>query len=352
MICDSNTGDLIDKATEIMPLIPKSDIERFSYELIHSEIESNTKICDNVIEASQEVIKYRNLLKDIGLKINYNIGINGTHPTAKPAEQKFIENDSYSWVKDQLNYYASRNITFSTHVHIGVESAEKAVLITNSARRWIAPLLALSVNSPFFEGYLTGMKSSRTFQFSTFPRTNIPTYIKNIHEYHSIIDKYIKTKSIEKPRQIWWKIRPHIDYGTVEFRMCDAQRSIRNVSTLAAIMQAIVHKINIDEDYNNSKYNEEYLNDSLWKASRYGLDCTIVDPHNDKIVHMNDMVNIMMDYIKNSLIYFGNENVINNVNSILSEGTECDKQLTFYKNNENNINELKKYLIKNVDYHL
>ena len=227
MLCDPSTGELVHKAEEIMSKIPSELIDRFSYELILSEIESNTKICNNVNEAIIEILMYRNLLKDIGKKLNYKIGINGTHPTALPKDQKFVTNDSYSWVKNQLQYYASRNITFSTHVHIGVNSPESAIYITNAARRWIAPLLALSVNSPFFAGILTGMQSSRTFQFSTFPRTNIPSYISSIKEYYSLIDKFIQTNSIEKPRQIWWKIRPHIDYGTVEFRMCDAQRSIK-----------------------------------------------------------------------------------------------------------------------------
>ena len=165
-------------------------------------------------------------------------------------------------------------------------------------------------------------------------------------------NNYIKTSSIEKPRQIWWKIRPHIDYNTVEFRMCDAQRSINNVITFAAITQAIVHRINEDRDYENSKYNEEYLNDGLWKASRYGLNCQIVDPFREQIVTMKEMILIMMDYIKDSLLFFGNEKILDNVKDILKNGTECDKQLDFYNKNNNDLEFLKKYLIDNVDYHL
>lgn len=350
MICDPLTGELVHKAEQIMSNIPDDLVNRFSYELILSEIESNTNICKDVDEAISEMIKYRNLLKNIGENLNYKIAINGTHPTALPKDQKFVNNDSYSWVKNQLQYYATRNITFSTHVHIGVNSPENAISITNTARRWIAPLLSLSVNSPFFEGVLTGMKSSRTFQFSTFPRTNIPSYISNVEEYYSLIDKYIKSKSINKARQIWWKIRPHIEYGTVEFRMCDAQRSIKKNKAIISLMQALVHTINENNDFNSSNYNDEYLNDALWKAARKGLDCKIIDPLDENIYTMRDMINKMIDYLYKSLDHFNNVDIINTVQDILKNGTEHDEQMIVYK--EKGFDGLKKYLIDDVDYYL
>ena len=121
--------------------------------------------------------------------------------------QKFVDNSSYNLVADQLKFYAKRNITFSTHIHISVDDPERAIKITNATRRWIPALLALSCNSPFFEGENTGFKSSRSMQFGAFPRTNIPVKIESFDSYYNLVSTLIDTNSIQKPRQIWWKIR-------------------------------------------------------------------------------------------------------------------------------------------------
>jgi len=350
MICDPENYELIPKANEIIQSIDNKFKNRFSYELILSEIESNTKICKTVNEAIDEILLYRNILSKLGNSLDFVIGINGTHPTALPKDQKFVDNNAYNWVLNELSYYASRNITFSTHFHIGLNDPETSISICNALRRWISPLLALSVNSPFFEGILTGMHSSRTFQFSTFPRTEIPDYLDSYNSYKTIIENYVKSKSIVKPRQIWWKIRPHIDFGTIEFRMCDAQRSISNIKMLASLCQALVHTEYISNDFSKSRYKLEYLNDGLWKASRYGINGLIVDPLTSKILSIKDFIYLMYEYCYKSLCYFGNDQIIDSIDSICKEGTEHDLQLKIF--NKYGIDELKKYLIKKVEYSL
>ena len=207
MICDPSSGLLINKADEIMSRVSNKD--RYSYELLLSEIETNTPICDTVKDSIHSLAKQRRELKEIGEREGYKIGISGTHPISKPSNQKFVSNDSYNWVSDQLQYYAKRNITFSTHIHISIDNPDRAIKITNATRRWIPALLAISTNSPFFEGIKTGFKSSRSMQFGVFPRTNIPVKIKSFESYVDLVERLIETKSIEKSRQIWWKIRPH-----------------------------------------------------------------------------------------------------------------------------------------------
>ena len=352
MICNPDNYNLIDKADVIMDSLDEKSLERFSYELLLSEIESNTSICMNVDDAIDEVSKLRKKIKLIGNRNNFNIGISGTHPTAKPDEQNFIQNDSYKWVRNELKYYASQNITFSTHVHIGVNDPELAINVSNISRCWIAPLLALSVNSPFFNGKLTGMQSSRTFQFGIFPRTNIAHNINNMKEYQNIINNYIASGSISKPRQIWWKIRPHIDFGTVEFRIFDVQRSLENTKMIVAICQALVHKIykDLKDGKNTHDYNMEYLNDGLWKAASKGLNSTIINPINEKLISMKDMVNSLLEYIYPSLVYFGTENIQKTIENILINGTEADQQIKVF--NKFDLNNVKKYLIENVEFNL
>lgn len=342
MLCNPNDGSLVDKADIIMKNIPDLLNDRFSYELILSEIESNTSICNNVSEAILELKKHRTLLNEIGKKNDFAIGISGTHPTAKASEQTFVQNESYNWVSEQLQYYATRNITFSTHIHIGVKDLENIIKVTNSLRRWISPMLALSVNSPFFEGFKTGMHSSRTFQFSTFPRTNIPAHINDLKSYEKLLDLYKKSNSIAKDRQVWWKIRPHIEYGTVEFRVCDIQGSLENTEMLISLVQSLVHAIIENKDFNNN-YDYEVLQDGLWKSARYGLDAMVIDPMDNQIISMKKMIENMLDYCSKSLNYFGAKNVTDYVHRTIDYGTESSKQLDIYA--KHGFAGLQKYLI-------
>ena len=350
MLCSPHDGELVSRADEIINSLSSEMLKRYSYELILSEIEINTSVCKSVDEALEEIVFLRNNTKNIGEKYDFKIGISGTHPTSKCANQKFVRNDSYNWVADQLQYYARRNITFSNHIHIAVNDKECAIHVANSLRRWIAPLLALSTNSPFFEGENTGLRSSRTFQFSSFPRTNIPIYFNEYKDYEEIIYRYIKSKTIEKPRQIWWKIRPHVDYGTIEFRVCDAQRSIRNIKMLASLSQALVYTA--AEEYHSGnlieKFNLEYLFDALWKASRFPIEAEIVDPVTENISTIKSQICLMLEYINGALNLFGNLDAKEDAVNIINNGTEGDEQIKIYS--ESGFDGLKKHLINNVDY--
>jgi len=348
MICDPLNGDLVDKASFIMNSFKNSD--RFSYELIESEIEANTSVHYKINEAIAELGVLRNKINDLGIKNGFTLGISGTHPTAKPENQKFVNNKSYNWVQNQLHYYAQRNMTFSTHFHISVPDFNKVSDIMNAMRRWISPLLALSTNSPFFSGFLTGMRSSRTMQFGAFPRTNIPKSFSSLDEYVNYTKKLLEVKSIEKSRHIWWKIRPHLDYKTLEFRICDAQRSLVNIKMLASLCRALVHSAYIDFDQTKKSKNlsVEFLNDSLWKASRFNFDSLIYDEISNENITMKNLIEKMYNYCKKSLDLFGDKDIIDTINHILIKGTEGDQQLKIYQ--EGGFDKLKLYLINNVDY--
>tara|TARA_B110000196_G_scaffold297139_1_gene287994 strand:- start:1185 stop:2342 length:1158 start_codon:yes stop_codon:yes gene_type:complete len=350
MICSPSTGELINRANEIMSSIDSDLKQRFSYELLLSEIEINTSVCRDVDEAVNELIFLRNYVRLLGEKLDYRIGISGTHPTAKPEDQKFVENNSYNWVSDQLHYYAERNITFATHVHVAVPDGETAIHVTNSLRQWIAPLLALSANSPFYAGEYTHFKSARTMQFGAFPRTNIPPYFESYSHYEKMVSDYLKIDSISKSRQIWWKLRPHMDFGTIEFRMLDAQRSLVKTKMFIALAQALVYQTS--EDYKNKKLNEvfssEFLADSLWKASRFDFNAKIIDANSNTVVSMEDKIREMVEYASPALADFGNTEILSTINDILKNGSESDVQLDVFKSE--GMDGLKQYLMDNVEF--
>ena len=350
MICDPDSGLLIDKADEIMKAVKEKD--RYSYELLLSEIETNTPICDTVDSSIIHLSNQRRELKEIGKDIGYRIGISGTHPVAMAADQNFVDNSSYNWVADQLKYYAKRNITFSTHIHISVDDPDRAIKITNATRRWIPALLAISSNSPFFEGEKTGFKSSRSMQFGAFPRTNIPVKIESFDSYYNLVNNLIETDSIQKPRQIWWKIRPHLDYGTLEYRICDVQRSLKRTKMLIAIVQALVHSYDTMVIYNNNleEMNYEILNDAFWKAMRFDFDSTITDCFDGTRLRLKDYVYKMIDTIHLSLSEFGNDDVLNTLDDIIKNGTEADDQINY--ESKYGKNKLLLYLMNDVEYNV
>ena len=348
MICDPKSGLLIDKANDIMGRV--KDKDRYSYELLLSEIETNTSICDTVESSIKHLSTHRKELRKIGKELGYKIGISGTHPTARAVDQNFVDSSSYNWVADQLQYYAKRNITFSTHVHISVDDPERAIKITNATRRWIPALLAISANSPFFEGEKTGFKSSRSMQFGSFPRTNIPVKIKSFDSYCNLVSTLLETNSIQEPRQIWWKIRPHLNYGTLEFRICDVQRSLKRTKMLVALIQALVHSYDTMVIYNNSHedMNYEILNDAFWKAMRFDFDSILTDCFDGTRLKLSDYIYKMIDTVHLSLSELGNEDVLDTLDDIIKNGTEADHQIDY--ENKHGKNKLLLYLMNDVEY--
>ena len=350
MLCDPQTGVLVNRATAIMEQLPAEETERFSYELIDSEIEINTPVSANVDEVMEHVARYRRKVRDMGEELGYRIGMSGTHPTSLAKDQRFVESEGYQWVAEQLHYYALRNITFATHVHVAMPDGEAAIAVTNAARRWLAPMLALSANSPFFQGYNTGMLSSRTFQFGAFPRTNIPDTFRSFDHFCHVMDTYMKMGSITKPRQIWWKIRPHGFYGTVEFRIADVQRSLSRTRMLVALSQAVCHKIvqELAQDRLQQHFEMEFLNDAVWKATRFGFDAQLADPDTHEVMTMADMVERLVDYVRPSLIALGSDDIIPTVEDVLREGNEAQEQLRVQQ--EGGFEALLQFLMDTVEF--
>ena len=350
MLCDPYNGELISKANEFMDFLSEDEKKRFSYELILSEIESNTSICQNVNDVIEEIKSLRIRTKEICEKIGCKLGISGTHPTSLPENQDFVDSPGYNWVADQLQFYARRNNTFALHIHIAVSDAETSIHVANGLRRWLSPLLAISANSPFFMGKRTGMNSSRTMQFSTFPRTHIPNKFQNYEDYKRIVQTYLDLDTIEKTRQIWWKIRPHFDYGTIEFRICDIQRSLKITEILIGICQALVWQS--VQDYNNGILLEdldlEFLNDGLWKATRFGFHSQIYDTGDNQIKSQYEMIKTMFDYSRSALDYFGNNHIYNFVKELKKFKTEADLQILEYE--KSGFEGLKYFLINSVEY--
>ena len=350
MLCDPNSYNLTSKADVLYNALDDEQKKTYSYELLLSVFEANTKVHETVSDCVVDLKEKRQLLKDLGSKYDFLVGVSGTHPFALAKEQKFVKTKGYDWVSSQLGYYAKRNVTFGLHIHVGINNNKIITNIMNSLRAWIAPLLAISCNSPFFEGELTGVKSSRTMQFGVFPRTGIQPYFKSYNEYIEVSNKLISNNSIVHSNHNWWKIRVNTKFNTIEFRMCDAQSSLKKNGLIFALVQALVHQS--VEDYKKNilieEFNSVYLDDALWQATRFSIDANIINPFNSEPIRMKDYIDYMVEYCYNKIVFYKNEKYLSDLSNILRYGTEADGQIANF-NKSNDLKLLTKELINNVE---
>jgi carboxylate-amine ligase len=254
--------------------------EAMAGELIRSEIEIRSgrgeKVADSSARQHEARVRLFRLAGDRGALL----ATTGTHPWSPWQEQQIIDTEHYRRVEEGLQYVAWRNNTFSLHVHVGVRGPDRAVRVCDRLRPVLPELLALSANSPFIDGRNSGLHTARTQIFTrSFPRCGIPDAFGSWDAYADYVDFLVRTNSIEEQTQIWWSVRPHHAFGTVELRICDAQTSARDSTALAELIVSCVAQAALDHDdgvpFDDPPH--RLVEENLWRATRYGLDGTLID---------------------------------------------------------------------------
>jgi carboxylate-amine ligase len=232
---------------------------------------------------------------------------------------------------------ARSNLIFGLHVHVGMPSKEMAIHIANSARYFLPHVFALSTNSPFWEGRNTGFKSYRTKVFDKFPRTGIPDYFDSYSAYENYVNLLIKTNCIDNAKKIWWDLRVHPFYGTVEFRVCDVPLTVDESIAYAALFQCICAKLFKlrAANLNFMIYPRALVNENKWRASRYGIDDKLIDFGKEQEVNTRALILELLDFIDDVADELGCRDALKIVNKILEKGTGADRQLAHYEQNKN-----------------
>ena len=254
--------------------------ESVAGELIKSEIEIRSGRGDNFADAVAKQREARSRLFALAARHDALLGATGTHPWSPWQEQEIIDTEHYRRVQDSLQYVAWRNNTFSLHVHVGVNGAERAVRVCDRLRAVMPELLAISANSPFLDGRHSGLHSARTQIFTkSFPRCGIPDAFGAWQAYADYIDFLVRTNSIIEFTQVWWSVRPHHSYGTVEMRICDAQTSGDDSTALAALITSCIAQAALDHDEGVPFEDPpgRMIEENLWRAIRHGLDGRLID---------------------------------------------------------------------------
>jgi glutamate---cysteine ligase / carboxylate-amine ligase len=254
--------------------------ESVAGELIKSEIEIRSGRGENFADAVAKQREARSRLFALAARQDALLGATGTHPWSPWQEQEIIDTEHYRRVQESLQYVAWRNNTFSLHVHVGVNGAERAVRVCDRLRAVMPELLAISANSPFLDGRHSGLHSARTQIFTkSFPRCGIPDAFGAWQAYADYIDFLVRTHSIIEFTQVWWSVRPHHSYGTVEMRICDAQTSADDSTALAALITSCIAQAALDHDEGVPFVDppRRMIEENLWRAIRYGLDGRLID---------------------------------------------------------------------------
>tara|TARA_Y100001970_G_scaffold232711_1_gene289789 strand:- start:6011 stop:7126 length:1116 start_codon:yes stop_codon:yes gene_type:complete len=347
---DSNSFELINGAPSILSNF--KDNFFFKEELLQCIVEITTDICNNVDEIYDDLRPKLDMAIDYSNKNNIELLSMPIHPFSRVADQSVSDNPRYLSFLDRMQWPLRRLLITGIHVHVGVESGEKAIAIVNGMKRYIPFLIALSANSPYFEGENTGLASTRTKIFEGLPNTGIPVPLTNYSEFQKFMRTMVGAKSIESIREIWWDIRPHPGYGTVEIRVCDSIPNLNHIKDLTAFIQALV--VGLSKHYDNgtqlSYLDSWIIYENKWRATRYGLDASLIIDANGEQVEIKELIKDTISNLKSEIEDLRVEDSINQLLFRLENGESYYKsQIKLFRNNNdfkevisNNIAELKK----------
>lgn len=326
--------------------------EQVKAEMHQSVVEVGTNICQNIDEAYREVSYLRKTIFELAGNAGLKVASAGTHPFSLWADQEITDHPRYEEIVNELQDAARANLIFGLHVHVGIEDRELGIQIMNAARYFLPHIFALSTNSPFWEGRNTGFKSFRTKVFDKFPRTGIPDYFGSAAEYDSYVNLLVKTGCIDNGKKIWWDIRVHPFFNTLEFRVCDVQMRVEETIALAALMQAIVAKLHklMKQNLNFRLYRRALINENKWRACRWGLEGKLIDFGKQEEVPTSALVHELLDFVDDVIDELGSRHAINYIYKMLENGSGADRQLRVFNESGGDLKAVVDYIISET-YH-
>jgi glutamate---cysteine ligase / carboxylate-amine ligase len=307
--------------------------EQMKPELHQSVIEIGTGICRDISEVRRDVTEVRTELIDLAARNGMKVAAAGTHVFSHWRDQQITPDERYNQIVSELQQVARANLVFGLHVHVGIEDRELAIQIMNDARYFLPHLLALSTNSPFWLGKDTGFKSYRTRVFGRFPRTDIPELFETASDFDDYVRVLIKTGSIDNGRMIWWDVRPHPVFSTIEFRVCDVPMRADESIALAALIQALCAKLYRLRTMNLGwrRYRRALIAENKWRATRYGIDGKLIDFGIEEEVPFRRLAAELLDLVDDVVDDLGSRRELETIGWILEHGTGADRQLAVWR---------------------
>jgi carboxylate-amine ligase len=336
-IVDPETRELRSHIQEILEGGKVLLKEQIKPEMHQSVVELGTEICSSIANAREHVVELRSKLASLAGKAGLRIASAGTHPFSHWRDQLITEGDRYKEIVKNMQQLARANLIFGLHVHVGIPNRESAIHVMNQARYFLPHIYALSVNSPFWVGQDTGLKGYRLKVFERFPRTGIPDAFESLSEYEDFCKLLVKTGCIDNPKKIWWDIRLHPFFDTLEVRVCDAQSRVDDTLALAALIQAVIAKLYklLRQNTTFRVYRRRLLDENRWRASRYGIEGMLIDFGREAEVETRSLINELLEFVATEVDELGSRREMEHIERIMREGTGADRQLeVFHRTND------------------
>ena len=332
-IIDPVTCDLRSHVMQIVSEVSPSIQEQVKSEMHQSIVETGTRICENVGELRIEMHRTRGELIAAAERAGLQVAAAGTHPFASWIEQVISPGERYEHIVEELQQLARSLLIFGMHIHVAMPDKQTTIDMMNMVRYFLPHLLSLSTSSPFWMGRNTGLKSYRTTVFRRFPRTGVPELFESWSAYENFVNLLVRLNCIDNGKKIWWDVRPHATYGTLEFRMFDTATRVEEAVAIAALTQAIVVKLHRLYTSNQSWriYRRALIEENKWRAARYGIEGKLIDFGREAEVPMRELMLELMELLDDVVDDLGSRSAINYVHTILREGTSAERQLRVYQ---------------------
>ena len=338
MLLDPESLDLVQHIEMVLDAIQGDELaSRLNAELMQSVLEIATPVCSTAGDVMRELSTLRGYVRDVARDQGLRVGSAGTHPFSLFERQRITAKDRYHALIDQLQYVARRELIFGMHIHVAVDDPDKAIQIVNGLLPQLAPLLALSASSPFWRGEPTGLASSRQIVFSAFPRSGPPPRFRDYEDYASVVGQLERTGCIADYTHIWWDIRPHPKWGTIEVRICDAVTRLDDAVAIAAYCQALVKQLSERYDAGEEipSYHRILTTENKWLAARYGLDAPVMDLATGSRIRtpVAKLVRRTVRDLEPHARELGSERELEGIAALLGRGNSAERQLRVFNAN-------------------
>ena len=298
-LVDGETMALSSSVSRLLAKLPESAHHVYKPELMQSCIEINTGVCNTVEDAKQDLVQKLVSLESATDELGLRLWWGATHPFSQWKDQQVTPTERYTDLVNLLQEMARRLVTFGLHIHVGVDSGDKAVMICDRIMQHLPTLLALSASSPFWENRDTGLHSHRSKIMEGLPTAGLPSLMRNWSEYVWLVNHMVDTGFINTIREIWWDVRPHHSFGTVEVRICDMPGNLTDVLAITGLVQSLIKALSdeIDEGAYKNDYHPMMVRQNKWRACRFGNKAQLVNPYSHTVESVSEIVSELIEHL-------------------------------------------------------
>ena len=344
------TGDLCSCAQSVLAKGAPYLEEQIKPEMLQNTVELVSNVFPDIAAARTELHTLRVLLSRLANEEGLALVSAGTHPSALWVDQERTDGERYIELEKEYQDVGRSILIFGLHVHVGIENKELAIRVMNQVRTWLPQLIAISSNSPFWQGRMTGIKSYRSVVWKRFPRSGMPEVFASWEHFDSYVQDLVEMGCIDNAKKIWWDIRPHPFFDTIEFRACDMPATIEDTLAIAALCQAMVAKLTYLDEHGKPvpMLKRDYIDENKWRAMRYGLDAEVIDFTQRRCISMRDSIRELLDFVDDMVDDLGSRREMNYLRALMDDprGTGADRQMAFYKEHGEDTSKVNQFLME------